>query len=323
MHCREVIRSTINKFRTNRPLRGRVGGVILFWRMSSHTFSASSRGAPVPLSPPARGRDDESTLDPSLFLQLQEEERQRLAHALTSGPGQILANALMEVEYSLPLLEKNPKVALTGLRALRNELREGLAQLKDYVAELQPPLLDEMGLGPSVNLYCASFGERTGLRVECHGCETFTERYPVTIEIALFRILQEALMNVHTHAKATRVRVELARRTNQVQMTIQDNGRGFALRANAMPKKRQLGLIAMHDRAELLGGQLQLFSKTGEGVRVVVTIPYHGHPSSIATEGGQVSYEHNNSRRARAGTGKEKGKSEKRRAAKRVQNNAH
>lgn len=237
---------------------------------------------------------DTSTLDPSTFLQLQEEERQRLAHALMNGPGQILANALMEVEYSLPLLEKNPPVAIAGLNALRDELRQGLAQLKDYVAELQPPLLDEMGLGASIYQYLKQFGERTGMRTECRGCETFRARYPMTIEITLFRILQEALTNVSSHSKATRVRVELAQRDDQIRMTIQDNGQGFRPRGRPFLKKRQLGLIAMRDRAELLGGQLQLFSRVGEGVRVVTLIPYHGHLPESNQEGGQANYERSN-----------------------------
>lgn len=235
-----------------------------------------------------------STLDPSTFLQLQEEERQRLAHALMNGPGQILANALMEVEYSLPLLEKNPQVAIAGLNALREELRQGLAQLKNYVAELQPPWLEEMGLGPSIHQYLKQFGVRTGMRAECRGCETFHARYPMTIEITLFRILQEALTNVQNHSKATRVRVELAQHEDHVQLTIQDNGRGFTPRARSFLKKRQLGLIAMRDRAELLGGQLQLFSKVGEGVRVVTTIPYHGHLPESNPEGGQGNHERSN-----------------------------
>src|SRR5262245_5909904 len=159
-------------------------------------------------------------LNPSLFLQLQEEERQRLANALTQGPGQILANALMEVEYSLPLLEKNPQVAVAGLKQLRAELRRGLEQLQNYVAELQPPLLDEMGLGPSVNQYVSKFGTRTGLAAECRGCEEFHERYPRTIEVALFRILQEALTNVESHSRGTRVLVNLERRAALVQLTV-------------------------------------------------------------------------------------------------------
>jgi signal transduction histidine kinase len=132
-----------------------------------------------------------SELDASTFLQLQEEERQRLAQALMGGPGQVLANALMEVEYALPLLQKNPHAALAGLTALGQELRQGLAQLQEFVAELQPPLLEEMGLGPSISLYVDKFAERTGIRAVCLGCDHFHERYPNTIELTLFRILQE------------------------------------------------------------------------------------------------------------------------------------
>lgn len=234
------------------------------------------------------------TLNPTIFLQLQEEERQRMALALMSGPGQILANTLMEVEYALPLLEKNPEVVLSGLKALRNELREGLAQLKDLVAELQPPLLEEMGLGAGAQQYITKFGERTGLRVECEGCNEFQARYPRTIELALFRVLQEALSNVDAHAKATHVHIELARGENYVRLEIQDNGRGFAPRAHRSTQKRQLGLITMRDRVELLGGQMKLFSEAGHGVRVLVTIPYHGHASDSKIQGGETTDERTN-----------------------------
>ncbi len=235
-----------------------------------------------------------STLDPTTFIQLQEEERQRLAHALMSGPGQILANTVTEFEYALPLLEKNPALAAAGLTALRNELREGLAQLKELVAELQPPLLDEMGLGASISQYLKKFGARSGIRVECRGCEDFHARYPHTIELALFRILQEAMSNVAAHAKATHVRVELTRTPNYVSLSIQDNGRGFAPHPQTGFKKRPLGLMSMRDRIELLSGQLQVFSETGNGVRVEVKIPYHGHPAEPNHAGGRETRERTN-----------------------------
>lgn len=242
------------------------------------------------------------TLNPTIFIQLQEEERQRLAHALLSGPGQILANTLMEVEYALPLLEKNPQAVLRGMNALRDELREGLGQLKELVAELQPPMLDELGLGASMRQYVTRFGERTGLQVDCEGCDAFHARYPRTIELALFRVLQEALGNVDAHAKATRVQIELTRGNDQVRLQVQDNGRGFAPRVPRSAKKPQLGLITMRDRVELLGGQLKLFSETGRGVRVLVTIPYHGHAGDTNPRGGESSDErahHQSAPRAR------------------------
>lgn len=232
--------------------------------------------------------DTASTLTPAVLLQLQEEERYRLAQALMRGPGQVLANALMEIEYSLPMLAKNPELAITGLAALRDELRDGLGQLKDYVAELQPPLLEEMGLGQSIKHYLERYAERTGIHTTCRGCERLTERFPGTIETALFRILQEALENVRVHASATAVTVELSNLNHYLRMVIQDNGHGFATQAGQQPKRRQLGLVSMRDRSELLGGQLQVFSEPRQGVRVVVRVPYHGNANlAEASRGGQ------------------------------------
>lgn len=232
--------------------------------------------------------DAGATLTPATLLQLQEEERYRLAQALMRGPGQILANALSEIEYSLPLLDANPELAASGLAALRDELHDGLSQLQAYVAELQPPLLDEMGLGQAVKLYLARFSERTGIRASCYGCNKLRERYPATIEIAVFRILQEALENVQRHSGATAVQVRIARSRAHLRVTVQDNGNGFAVKTKQQPGRRQLGLIAMRDRAEMVGGQLHLFSVPRRGVRVVVKIPYHGTVNLILSQtGGQ------------------------------------
>ncbi len=226
---------------------------------------------------------DETTLSTPTFFQLQEEDRYRLARALSNGPGQILANTLIELDHALTLLDADPEAARKGLSALREEVRVGLADLKAHVAELQPPLLEELGLGPSLEHYLADFGNRNKIAVECVGCNSLRERLPSTIEIAIFRIVQEALSNVLEHSGATRVRVQVERIARQVQVQVEDNGRGFNNHGTG-PRRRQLGLVAMQDRAQLIGGHLKLYSEAGKGMRVVVTVPYHGQPE-VATGG--------------------------------------
>ncbi|MGB8645819.1 MAG: sensor histidine kinase [Anaerolineae bacterium] len=226
---------------------------------------------------------EKESLSTPTFFQLQEEERYRMARVLMNGPGQILANTTMELEHALALLDTNPDAARAGLAALRDEVREGLNQLKAYVAELQPPLLEEMGLGPSLNQYVAAYGARNGIAVECIGCDALHERLPSTIETALFRIVQEALANVLQHSGATRVRVQIEQLAKQLQVQVEDNGRGFQ-NAPGGARRRQLGLVAMQDRAQLIGGHLQIFSEAGKGLRVVVTVPYHGQ-SNLAAGG--------------------------------------
>jgi signal transduction histidine kinase len=229
-------------------------------------------------------RSEVTTISASIFFQLQEEERYRLARALMDGPGQILANALFELEHSLPLIESDPAAAHFGIYALRSEIRTGLAQLKMFVAELQPPLLAEMGLGPSLGHYVNNFGAQNGLASDCRGCDALAGRLPTTIETTLFRIVQEALDNVRDHAQATKVQVELEVINDQLRLVIEDNGKGFLPRNETSPKRRQLGLVAMRDRAALVGGQLQIFSESGHGTRVVVTVPYHGREQATANE---------------------------------------
>jgi len=216
---------------------------------------------------------DSTSLATAVAVQTQEEERHRLARSLQDGPGQLLANAALEIETCLRLMDDQPEAARAGLTALLGELRQGLTNVRDLVAELQPPLLSELGLSASLHKYSEDFSKRTGIRVTLHGWDALTERFPSTMEMAIFRIVQEALDNVREHAHARLVQVDLEMLPEQLTVTIIDNGKGFDTTQSVTPGRR-LGLVAMRDRAELLGGNLQVFSQPGHGVRVVLTAPY-------------------------------------------------
>ncbi len=233
-----------------------------------------------------RVQTDVASLSTPTFFQLQEEERYRLARALMDGPGQILANSLVELDNSLALIESNPRAAIPGLAALRDEIRASLADLKHMVSELQPPLLAELGLGPSLRHYTESVAARNGLEAEILGWQNLGERFPSVIEIAVFRIVQEALSNVVQHSGATHVRVQLARLNNSLQIQVEDNGRGFAGHEADGQQRRQLGLVGMNDRATLVGGHLKIFSEAGKGLRVVVVVPYHADQDEPDPAGG-------------------------------------
>lgn len=243
------------------------------------------------LAPTLKEKVDYISIDlPSLsiptFFQLQEEERYRLARALMEGPGQLLANTLVELDHCLPLIESDPAAASTGIHALRSEVRNGLAQLKTFVGELQPPLLAEMGLGQSLNQYVDNFAARNDIRAECIGCENMRERLPLTMETAIFRIIQEALANIIAHSGATMVTVQIERIEDLIRLEVRDNGRGFVPKEGPGAAKRQLGLVGMYDRAKLVGGQLQIYSQAGKGTRVVLNIPYHLHDEDSEPTGG-------------------------------------
>jgi two-component system sensor histidine kinase DegS len=217
----------------------------------------------------------DSTAWPKAVL-VQEEERYRLARALGNGPAQLLANSVLEIESSLSLWDADPAAARAGLVALLDELKLGVVQIRELIGDLQPPLLAELGLAASVSKYAEGFLKRTGIALSLSGWEALSERLPATMEIAIFRIIQEALENVRNHSKATHVRLALECTNEQLVVTIADNGQGFCIEEGVAASGRHLGLVAMHDRADFLGGQLQVFSEPSRGANVVLTVPLRG-----------------------------------------------
>ncbi len=218
---------------------------------------------------------DSSTALKAMIVQAQEEERYRLAGYLQQGPAQLFANAAVEIETFLRLLDSEPESARAGLLSLSAELRRALADIRHMIAELQPPLLVELGLAASLQRYTEEFSRHAGIASTLVGWQSLAGRLPATMETAIFRIIQEALENIRAHAHATEAEIRLDCGREQLTVTIADNGQGFGANGG-LAEKRRLGLVAMSDRAELLGGQLQIFSQPSRGARVVLTVPLPG-----------------------------------------------
>jgi len=207
----------------------------------------------------------------AIVVQTQEEERLRLARLLQAGPAQLLANTAFEIDTCLRLIDTQPQTARAGLQSLLVELQQGLSDLRDLIAGLQPPLLEEMGLGASLIKYVNKFSAQTGITVDLIGWEQLHERLPATVELSIYRITQEAMENIRRHSHASHAQVECERQGNQLVVTISDNGQGFA--PSSLAPGRRWGLVMMQDRAELLEGSIQIFSEPGHGVRVVLSVP--------------------------------------------------
>ncbi len=209
----------------------------------------------------------------AIVVQTQEEERYRLARMLQAGPAQLLANATFEIETCLRLIDTQPQTAREGLDSLKRELAQGLDELRDLISNLQPPLLEEMGLVAGLHKYITKFSDQTAIPVDLIGWERLTERLPATVELSIFRIVQEALENIRHHSQASHAQVEFAFQNSNLTIVIADNGKGFA--PQSLAPGRRWGLVMMQDRAELLEGNLQIFSEPGHGVRVILTAPLH------------------------------------------------
>ena len=207
-------------------------------------------------------------------IRSQEEERYRIAQAIQKGLAQLLANALSELQSYDRILENDPQAARDGLFHLKEELRDGLDQVRWLISNLQPPsLLTDLGLAAGLKRYVESYQRHSGIEVDLD-IDELTERLPATMEVAIFRIVQEALQSVHKYAQATRVNIDFQRDSDLLVFTVEDNGRDFDVEPSIGQRDRNLGLIDMYDRATLLQGELKVFNKRDHGTKVILLVPY-------------------------------------------------
>jgi two-component system sensor histidine kinase DegS len=209
------------------------------------------------------------------ILQQQEEERARTARDLEDSVGQLLANAIFELAAVKQLVtsEDNLDELMSGITALQEELEAGLADLRFLIADLEPATtLGNFGLIAGLRRYLEKFSEQTKLQID-YQPQIVLEPIPDTIELAIFRIIQEALQNIYLHARATQIQVIISEEQSDLKFTVIDNGTGLSHTAD-IQNHRRLGLVGMKDLADLLDGDIQLKSEPGKGTQITLTIPY-------------------------------------------------
>jgi signal transduction histidine kinase len=204
------------------------------------------------------------------FLQLQDEERRKFSRELHDSLGQLLAMAKMHL---FELLEKNPNDNL--LTEIDKLLDQSITETRTISHLLHPPLLDEVGLSSAFRWYLDGFAQRSGIQVSADVPEDLS-RFPRPVELALFRVLQESLTNIHRHAKSPRAEVSLHQSDEGITLRIQDFGRGInreTLRNFINTGTRVgVGLAGMRERVREQGGHLDIHSDSN-GTILKVTIP--------------------------------------------------
>ncbi len=206
-------------------------------------------------------------------FQIIEEERMRIARDMHDGPAQSMANLVLQAEILERLLDRNPKQLVTELAEFKNSVRNALEETRQLIFDLRPMTLDDLGLVPTLRKFIKEYGDRYGLatRFNVVGQE---RRLPGNTEGVLFRIIQEALTNVHKHARAKMAEVTMNLQPSRVSVTVKDDGQGFDVaRTEAnLHKNKNLGLLSMRERAELEKGTLEIRSQPGRGTEVKVEI---------------------------------------------------
>jgi two-component system sensor histidine kinase DegS len=208
------------------------------------------------------------------IIQTQEEERRRIAREIHDGPAQSMANIVLRAEVCEKILEIDRDGLKQELAELKEAVKKSLQDVRRIIFDLRPMGLDDLGITPAVTRYLETFRERyPALEVESE----FTgqqQRFESVVEVALYRIIQEALQNVVKHARATHVKVLLGNDGKRFSVRIIDDGHGFDVhKFMEAPKKDNYGLIGMKERMEILGGQLHINSQKGKGTEILAVLP--------------------------------------------------
>ncbi len=207
-----------------------------------------------------------------LLLEVQEEERRRIAQELHDEPLQLLVHLARSLER-LETTPQNTDTLADGFGAARRQSLDIAARLRAVVAGLRPPALEQLGLTAALRGFLADVEEAAMLRPDMRVTGTQTRLSP-EVELAAFRIAQEAVNNVIRHSGVSRLRLTLAFGTGRLCLSVADDGRGFDPAAvdRQLPGGR-LGLLGMRERAALAGGRLTVRSAPGQGTTVEATFP--------------------------------------------------
>lgn len=207
------------------------------------------------------------------IIEAQEQERKKLSREIHDGPAQMLANVMMRSDLIERVQrERGPDEALVEIRSLKVMVRNALYEVRRIIYDLRPMALDDLGLVPTLRKYLQTTEDyNTGVHLNFVNLGQ-VKRLPSDMEVALFRLVQEAVQNSLKHAEPKQVQVKLSISKEMVTVVVKDDGKGFD---SSIQKEGSFGLVGMRERVELLEGEMTIDSQPGAGTLVFIQIPYH------------------------------------------------
>lgn len=214
------------------------------------------------------GRSPHASIE--IMTQAQESERQRLSRQMHDGPAQALSNFILQTEIAVRLFEVDQEQARQELNTLKEAASHTFQKVRDFIFDLRPMMLDDLGLVPTVKRYADHLAEKLGMEISVSitGSERRLEPF---LEVIVFRAIQELLSNASLHSQATSMKVQLDLGERMVKANVDDNGRGFD--PLSVPAEAELTIKALRERMDMLGGNFDLDSAVGKGARFSFNIP--------------------------------------------------
>ncbi len=204
-------------------------------------------------------------------IEAQENERRKISKLIHDGPAQALSNFILQTEIVMRLFDVEPDRARDELINLKETATSTFSQVRDFIFDLRPMMLDDLGLIPTVRRYVEAYKEKTGLDISMviTGSERRLEQHR---EVVCFRAVQEILGNIRDHAQATQVKLSIYLDDDEVRVTSEDNGRGLRGDFDTDESDYASGLRDVRELLSQLGGEFKVESSPDEGTKVALSM---------------------------------------------------
>lgn len=212
------------------------------------------------------------------LVRAREAERKRIAREIHDGPAQVFANLAFGLELCEKLVNTDTNRLLDELGRLKELARMNLGELRKIIYHLKPAVIDEYGLVRALERYVDQFEETYAIHTELMVLNQ-EQQLDSTIELSVFRIVQEALVNVAKHSAAKSCQVKLEFMPSVLNLVVSDDGIGFEVEDVCKGRSDSFGLLNIQERVELLDGDVKIQSVLGKGTKIVVKIPTTGRES--------------------------------------------
>jgi two-component system, NarL family, sensor histidine kinase DegS len=205
-----------------------------------------------------------------MMIQAQEAERQRLSRQMHDGPAQALSNFILQTEIAMRLFDIDQAKAREELESLKVSATSTFQKVRDFIFELRPMMLDDLGLAPTLKRYIDAVKDQSGVDIQLMvtGMDRRLENY---LEVMVFRSVQELLASSIRESHATKVTVDLDIGEKNVKVTVEDNGKGFD--AETLSDRNNMGIKVIKERVEMLGGFMDISSSINQGTHITFQIP--------------------------------------------------
>lgn len=267
-----TMRGQLEKFQANREQLEREQTMLsqMLNKLQGVTTIASGEEAPTTAA-------QKGTVNIVRIVQAQEEEKLRLARLMHDGPAQSLTNFILQTEICQRLFDRDPARAAEELNNLKTNASVTFQKVRDFIFDLRPMMLDDLGVVPTVRRYVDSFRDKNDIdtKLELLGEERRLESHR---EVMLFRGIQELMGHSRDYASSNELLVRLDMSSDRIKVDVEDNGRGFDAEAaftgdDTHLEPRAQGLLTLKEKFELVGGSLSVSSSETDGTHVHIELP--------------------------------------------------